>query len=235
MKAIKRYFEGVINNAFDKNEDFIRNKLVEFTNAASAKKPLRVLDMGCSDGSMTERLISNVTVPFDLYGVDILKNCKNPKVVYQRVDLESDKMPFKSGFFDVVFSNQLIEHLLNKDHFVKEIRRVLRKGGCFIVSTENIASLDNIISLLLGQEPVVQHTGNLYNTGSFLSANFMGRMTEGNKYGHKNVCSYFGLKRLFEVNGLTGVFLKSFGNINGFVEFIFPMYNRILVIYGCKI
>ena len=46
-------------------------------------------------------------------------------------------LPFEDDSFDYVVSFQVIEHISNDKRFVDEIRRVLRPGGKFIVSTPN--------------------------------------------------------------------------------------------------
>lgn len=44
---------------------------------------------------------------------------------------------FPNGSFDCVISFQVIEHIRRDEEFVREVSRVLRKGGVFIVSTPN--------------------------------------------------------------------------------------------------
>ena len=61
--------------------------------------------------------------------------------------------PFEDGDFDLIVSNQVLEHLPNTDHFFRELYRVLKLGGYAIVSTPNLASWDSIISLFLGFQP----------------------------------------------------------------------------------
>lgn len=46
-------------------------------------------------------------------------------------------LPFEDESFDFVVSFQVIEHIANDRRFVEEVRRVLRPGGKFIVSTPN--------------------------------------------------------------------------------------------------
>lgn len=50
---------------------------------------------------------------------------------------EVPPLPFKDESFDYVVSFQVIEHIHDDKEFVKEIHRVLRKGGKFIVTTPN--------------------------------------------------------------------------------------------------
>lgn len=58
----------------------------------------------------------------------------------ENVEFRKMKVPpikFDSESFDYVISFQVIEHIKHDDEFVKEVSRVLRKGGKFIVSTPN--------------------------------------------------------------------------------------------------
>jgi len=43
--------------------------------------------------------------------------------------------------------------LVEIDNFFSEVKRVLKKGGRLIISTENLASYHNIFALLLGNQP----------------------------------------------------------------------------------
>lgn len=85
------------------------------------------------------------------YGVDILApKCKKfitvDKFVEQGVteadNIERHQMivppiGFESGSFDFVVCFQVIEHIKDDMQFVREVARVLRPGGKFIVSTPN--------------------------------------------------------------------------------------------------
>lgn len=48
-------------------------------------------------------------------------------------------LPFDDNTFDSVISFQVIEHIKDDKAFVAEVKRVLRPGGVFIVSTPNIS------------------------------------------------------------------------------------------------
>jgi len=230
---IKNYFVKKMQQAFDDNEAYIRS-LIE-KKVQSAKRKKLYLDVGCGSCEMTHRLFKNILDKVTLCGIDLFPSDFSQKIRLYKADLEKDRFPFDKKF-DVVVSNQVIEHLLNKDHMIKEVYRVLKPGGIFILSTENISSFDNILSLLLGQEPVSQHTGHDFHTNSFLSPHFMEKLDPqlGNKYAHKNVCSYFGLKRLFEVHSFRIRQVRTFGNVFNLLEKLFPIYNRLITVVGEK-
>jgi 2-polyprenyl-3-methyl-5-hydroxy-6-metoxy-1,4-benzoquinol methylase len=52
-----------------------------------------------------------------------------------------------------VLALEVIEHLLNPDHMLREARSVLRSGGSLVISTPNLASWVNRLALLLGYQP----------------------------------------------------------------------------------
>lgn len=99
-------------------------------------KPARVLDLGCGDGR----------------GVDVVRACL-PHARYDGVDIEQSPevgsrsradasfhsydgvtLPFADETFDIVYSRQVFEHVRHPDTVVREVRRVLRRGGLFVGS-----------------------------------------------------------------------------------------------------
>lgn len=48
-----------------------------------------------------------------------------------------ERLPYDLGTFDVVISNQVIEHVWNQDRHIDEICRVLKSGGLAYLSTPN--------------------------------------------------------------------------------------------------
>jgi len=77
------------------------------------------------------------------------------------------ELPYEDGFFDVVVSNQVLEHLWNTDGFFQEVRRVLKSGGYAVVSTVNLTSLHNLVFMNLGLMPPGLHVSKIH-VGNFL-------------------------------------------------------------------
>jgi len=70
---------------------------------------------------------------------------------YKHFDVESSQFPYADNFFDVVLFCEVIEHLAYDPHrALLEIKRVLKPGGILILSTPNVARIENIIKILLG-------------------------------------------------------------------------------------
>lgn len=117
------------------NEHFVRYRYAQ--DYCSGKS---VLDTGCGVGYGSSHLAE---VAHDVVAVD-----NDPQVVqyarrrYSRANVryvvsDCQELPFRSQSFDVITSFELIEHLPDAKRYLKEIRRVLRAGGAFIVSTPN--------------------------------------------------------------------------------------------------
>ncbi|MDQ1741803.1 MAG: hypothetical protein QOE23_142, partial [Pseudonocardiales bacterium] len=58
------------------------------------------------------------------------------------------------GCADVVIMSELIEHLVDTDAAIDEVRRVLRPGGVLLLSTPNLAAWFNRGLVGLGIQPV---------------------------------------------------------------------------------
>jgi 2-polyprenyl-3-methyl-5-hydroxy-6-metoxy-1,4-benzoquinol methylase len=99
------------------------------------KKPqdTKILDFGCGSGLVIEEFQKR---GFNCYGIDVSadairfgvsKGIKNLSII------DSDKINFPDGTFDAVFALDVLEHIENEVPVLKEIERVLKPGGLFIV------------------------------------------------------------------------------------------------------
>ena len=112
----------------------------------------KVTDIGCGDGQVTVRYKEKIQCR-EIVGVDGVMRKINAagdrrvKTVFANLE---KKWPFDDEVFDVVVSNQVIEHILDVDNFIQEIYRILKHGGYCVISTENLSSWHNIFALMLG-------------------------------------------------------------------------------------
>lgn len=100
----------------------------------------RIIDIGTGTGYYLY-LLSNLGLKLDLTGFDsdekalneARQTLSNHKIKFIHGDIL--KMPFKSNTFDKVIMSEVIEHLLDDVNSLKEVKRVLRKGGIMVLST----------------------------------------------------------------------------------------------------
>jgi len=108
----------------------------------------RVLDVGCGQGF----LLSQVPESNEKYGVDISEfalaqtKTKIPRALVKKASMY--RMPFKSGFFDVVIMANVIPNVdfscpgnakKNQRKALGEAARVLKKGGMLFLTAPNAA------------------------------------------------------------------------------------------------
>lgn len=117
-----------------------------------------ILDIGCNDGTLLS-LIANRDNNFygieaSNYGVD---ECIKKGIMVKQFFIDGQNtLPFKNNMFDLIIASEIMEHIYDTDFFLAEIRRLLKKGGFFLVSTPNIASLGRRLMLLLGINPIIE-------------------------------------------------------------------------------
>jgi len=121
----------------------------------SGPTTLRVLDLGCGAGTPTKLLMSDEN-EYQVIGADLSAQALDAYVRdTQRgaVQLDAQRLPFAASSFDIVVSDDVIEHLVDTDAYAREISRVLVPRGWLFLSTPNLAAWFNRIGLLFGMQP----------------------------------------------------------------------------------
>jgi SAM-dependent methyltransferase len=117
----------------------------------------RIVDVGCGDGSATS-LVSDLDTRNTVIGVDwsatALARARARGLLVVQGGVDTSGLPLPDGCADVVIMSELIEHLVDTDTAVDEVRRVLRPGGVLLLSTPNLAAWFNRGLIALGLQPV---------------------------------------------------------------------------------
>lgn len=101
------------------------------------------LDVGCNTGYGTMML---ATAGRRVVGVDVsaraieAAQAAAPDGRPEFLAIDGLALPFADGSFDLVTSFQVIEHVLDPAPYLREIARVLRPGGTFVLTTPNAAT-----------------------------------------------------------------------------------------------
>jgi SAM-dependent methyltransferase len=93
-------------------------------------KSIRILEIGCSSGQLIDVL--NGAKYSDITGVDISKDavhfCKR-RNMRDIIQMDGSKMGFKRGKFDLIIASDILEHMDDDFHAIREWRRVLKENG----------------------------------------------------------------------------------------------------------
>lgn len=98
-------------------------------------RTLKILDYGCGQGTVVRLLREE---GMDCYGVEVCYEGGNfdefrSSDLYRQGILreisENGDVPFEDGFFDVIISNQVFEHIADKHTVLTNLKRVLSDNG----------------------------------------------------------------------------------------------------------
>ncbi len=114
------------------------------------------LDLGIGDGVYTIKIAKEINAS-ETYGVDypvkVVQGSAHEILKCFELDLSRDKIPLPDNSVDVVTALEVIEHLVNPDNMLKEVYRILRPHGYFVLTTPNLGYWVNRLLLLLGYQP----------------------------------------------------------------------------------
>jgi len=94
-----------------------------------------VLDLGAGAGILPQMNFRGIAAYS--CGVDLdPRVATNPMLDEGRV-ANAERIPFENGRFDIVFANNVLEHLDDPQNVFREVTRVLKLGGVFLFKTPN--------------------------------------------------------------------------------------------------
>jgi SAM-dependent methyltransferase len=95
-------------------------------------------------------------------------------VEIQQINLNLERLPYAEQSFDIVTCSEVIEHLENYRDLLRQVHRILKPGGLFVITTPNVLNLKSRIryfftgfASLFGPLPVKNL--NLASTGGHIT------------------------------------------------------------------
>jgi ubiquinone/menaquinone biosynthesis C-methylase UbiE len=100
----------------------------------------------------------------ELYGIDIapvriaaarkaLADLGDRRIDLRVVNIDREGLPFEKGYFDAVVMMGVLSLVFDVEMAIREVHRVLKPGGVFLLETNNLAQLSHRLRLLVGKQP----------------------------------------------------------------------------------
>jgi ubiquinone/menaquinone biosynthesis C-methylase UbiE len=118
------------------------------------EKNKNILDIGCGDGYVLEKLHEN-SIGLDV-SFTAIKNLKKRLVNKKVVIGDAEYLPFKKNSFYEIICSELLEHVENPEKVLQEISRVIKRDGNILLTIPN-EPLINKLKYMLGQKPYEWH------------------------------------------------------------------------------
>ncbi|NMM11469.1 MAG: methyltransferase domain-containing protein [Polaromonas sp.] len=110
--------------------------------------PVRHLDIGPGHGDLIEILRTKFNLTSDACDyTDKLMHLKDVRI--DIVDLNVDKLPYGDGSYDLVTCTEVLEHLEHYRETIREVHRILKSDGAFVLTTPNILNLKSRIRFMV--------------------------------------------------------------------------------------
>ncbi len=113
-----------------RSEDVLRELIYANTGPSS-----RVLDAGAGAGLLFKYELKGRVA--EIVGVDLDPRVETNPQLDRGVCSDMGSIPVSDGYFDLVISRAVLEHISDPDSFLREINRVLKPGGMFLFLTPN--------------------------------------------------------------------------------------------------
>lgn len=112
------------------DDELFRNRI-----AIHINRETRVLDLGAGAGLVTQMNFRGLAA--HVAGIDLDERVMANPFLDEAHLGTAENLPFQSASFDVVFSDNVLEHLPDPVAAFREVARVLRPGGRFLAKTPN--------------------------------------------------------------------------------------------------
>ena len=140
-----KYFNNTAKD-YDNSHDgkFVNCMYQEIIDRVRNLEGDKILDLGCGNGNIINLLKKERKA--DYFGLDISENMieEAKKKCGEDVKFtvgDSENLPYQDGQFDIIICNASFHHYTKPEVAIKEIKRVLKSGGTFILGDPTVPEL----------------------------------------------------------------------------------------------
>jgi trans-aconitate methyltransferase len=138
---------------YGKNAAFVYELAGGVLEWLAAKPTESILDLGCGDGQLTQRLAVGGA---HLAGVDASAEMVSAACSrgVEAIQANAESLPYPDGAFDAVFSNAALHWVRDQDAMMTEVYRVLKPGGRFVAEMGghgNVAAIRAVFNAVLAR------------------------------------------------------------------------------------
>jgi len=149
----------VVDNYLQKDHHSIRvdvsigllNSMLSLDVANKSDK--RVLELAAAGGTISRKIAD---AGYSVLASDIeeklLFTINHDRVKTKAFDV-CEKFPLENNSFDAIYAGEIIEHVYDVLFFLKECYRILKPNGVLVITTPNLATLNDRIGFLFGRSP----------------------------------------------------------------------------------
>jgi SAM-dependent methyltransferase len=112
------------------DDEMFRERILRHLNAGSI-----VLDLGAGAGIVSQMNFKGLAAR--ICGVDLDQRVTSNQMLDEGRVADAGGIPYPDDTFDVVFADNVVEHLSEPAQVFLEVRRVLKPGGVFLFNTPN--------------------------------------------------------------------------------------------------
>jgi 2-polyprenyl-3-methyl-5-hydroxy-6-metoxy-1,4-benzoquinol methylase len=221
FKSLAKYFRRLltfwISNYNLEHLHNIRQAEFNYITNYFPKSLKTVLEIGAGTGWQS-KLLSDLN--YKVCAIDLPTSNYSNNRVWEITDYDGSNIPFDNQSFDIVFSSNVMEHILHLNQIQNEIYRVLNNDGVVIhvMPTSSWRILTNITHIIkFWTKPTVHgvHSSNIYDEKFFFSENNWLSILNNENFSVENVVN---IPILYSGNSILG------GNISLKIREFFSKY-----------
>lgn len=162
-------YKGLTSHSLPGLHMFAMDLIQRYIRPSTSDREIMAVDLGAGQGAFSLRLID---ADLSVIACDYVSSnfrLTSKKLTFRQIDLNSDfEGIVGSNIADLVCAIEIIEHLENPRHFLRQCAAVAKKSGFIILSTPNIDSPRSKVDFILeGQFHMFRNTS--YHTSGHIT------------------------------------------------------------------